>query len=279
MSLKDLTRHLNLYDIRKGLMEPNRAWRVIKGHLSGDGGHSPEEDEEIRRTAVGKFLDIPEGKVAKYEQELQHDPLRSWIERGIEEFEDRPYTGGGLHTNGEILYSVARTIEPQSALEIGVANGFSTALLLGAFEANDTPNAAIRGIDRPLFEEHIRRVRGRRGLTGGLIPPTKEVGWVAPRWVRKKYCYQLHVGDFTEVLPGVISEQDNLDLMAYDASKDEEDIEFAMRTCLEVLNEGGVLFLDDIGQDGSFHSVTREYPGEGILVGNCGLFRKKRGTN
>jgi predicted O-methyltransferase YrrM len=270
MPMNHLKRFLNLRDAKKALRDPGRALRTLRSAWN-DEDREPLGDEE-RREGLAQVLGLDPGEIRGYEEELERAPLRRWLQRGTAEFEDRPYSGGGIGENGLVLYPAVRALDPGNVLEIGVANGFSTALILGGLAKNPDAPRQVHGIDRPRFEEEVRAMRGKRGLVGGLVPPGRETGWVAPRHLRASFCYQLHVGDFTGILSDVVSEFKGLDFVSYDASKDPADLKQAFDEIISSLNEGGLLVIDDVKVEGPFEDALDRYRGRGRRLGDCGIY-------
>ena len=207
-------------------------------------------------------------------EDLRSGPITDRIQECNTQLEDKPFSLGRMNLGGELAYFLVQLTEPETSLEVGVANGVSTTYVLGALEDLDH-DADLRAIDKPLFESDIREKRGNRGLVGvgGIIPEEREAVWVAPKHQRVKNGHQYYVGDFVEVLPSTVESMDPLDLAIYDASKDSEDMRMAYETLINSLSTGGVLVSDDISVNSVFEDVTRRYDGETVTFGGCGIYR------
>lgn len=277
MGLSDLARFINPTDAKRALKNPSKAFRIVYRSLAGkDTTHIEEvsgftEDQVV---AMETLFKCEEGDIDEILAKVRNGPVHHRVQACKREIESKPYHLGGMNLGGEIAYLVTRLLNPDSVLEVGVANGVSTAYILGALDAIDS-ESDIRAIDKPQFVSDIREQRGERGLrnVGGLIPDHKTAAWVAPRNQRAAYGYQYYVGDFRQALPGIVNDLEPLDLAIYDATKDASEMEMAYRTILDSLVTGGVLISDDISVNNVFEEVTSEYPGKALRVGGCGIYR------
>lgn len=277
MGLSSLLRFTNATDIKQGIRNPNKAARLVYRHLRGKQSTSitdPSVFTEEQITVIEELFDSERHHVEQLLEELRTSPHYEHIQACHKEVASQPFSLGGMNLGGEISYLVVRLLEPDTILEIGVANGVSTAYVLGALDDNDH-EADIRAIDRPRFVSDIQKQRGKRGLqgVGGIIPNEKEAGWVAPREQRSEHGYQYYVGNFLEILPSVVDSMAPLDVAIYDASKDAEEMEMAYETLIQSLAPGGVLLSDDIGVNNMFEQVTSRYDGETVMFSGYGIFR------
>jgi len=278
MSLNSLLKFANITDVKRAIKDPKKAFRVAYRQALGRKSTTIDNSESLdaeRIKALSHLFDVHPDTVEKHLSELRRSDLQNRLEECMRVMEDYPFGLGGMHVGGETVYIVAALLKPRAICEIGVANGVSTLYLLGAADyGNFDPD--IRAIDKPQFESMIREQRGKRGLhgTGGIIPDTREAGWVAPKRQRAEYGYQYYVGDFTEILPDVMEEIEHLDLVLYDASKDRVEMEMAYEESISILEPGGVLISDDITVNNAFQTVTSQYDGTSFIFGGTGLFRK-----
>jgi len=277
--ISDLLMFANPSDIRRAVRNPQKATRVAKKTLfqspsSTDPVQNPRD--EIRE-AIADVLEVPESEVAELFGEAEQFE-REWIEPRLTVFSDKQYEPGGMSIGGKSLYVLTRLTRPNRILEIGVANGMSTAYMLAALRDEEVlpDEVTIHGIDRPQFEYQVRERRGRFGVKGrgGIIPNDKEVGWLASPELKSRYNYNLHVGDFVSILPDVVETVAGFDLALYDASKDREEMQFAYESCIERLQSGGILVSDDILVNDAFGETTSKYDGITRAIGDTGLFRR-----
>lgn len=276
--LEGLRRFLNLHDFRKALANPGKAVRVIKA-LATKSRTARErldvaESEAVRYEVLEELFGADRHEIDSYLSTLKESRIDDRIEEAETEFAEKPYNVGGMRFNGKTLYLVTRLLNPKTVLEIGVANGMSTAYLLGALEHMDSssrPN--VYAIDRPLFASVIRNRRGEVGLTSGIVPDDREAGWIAPRSLREKFGHQFYVGDFTWILDDILQDIPAPDLVVYDASKDSEEMRMAYDRCIDSLAPGGVLVSDDVLVNDAFQNATTGIPGDSAVVHNSGIYR------
>lgn len=279
--LRHLWRFVNLQDLRRALRNPQKALRVLKSIVHQRSSRSEHLDEvasqDDRRDLLVESFDIDEQIIDEYLDTLAGGPVPKRIRDAEAFFEEKSYGIGGMRFNGETLYLLTRLLEPDTVLEIGVANGMSTAYLLAGLEdAGSDGKADVYAIDRPLFESAVRERRGAAGLTGGIVPDEKEAGWIASRELRTKYGHQYYVGDFIEILGDILADLGSVDLVVYDASKDAKEMQWAYERCIDALNPGGMLLSDDVLVNDAFDAVTGTVPGTAEIIHNSGLYRAPR---
>lgn len=270
----------NPADIRRALRDPKKAARVMKSITlqTSSSAERVVNPEEGIRSAIQELVQSHDRSL----EELFHDATgfeEEFIKPKTAVFSDLPYNPGGMSMGGKALYVITRLTKPETLLEIGVANGMSTAYILGALddEGVSPESISIHAIDRPQFEYQIRERRGRFGVEkrGGLIPNDKEVGWLASNHLKQKYNYQLHIGDFTEILGDIVKIEDDFDLILYDASKDANEMEFAYETVVNNIGEEGVFISDDILVNDTFENTMEKQKGQFRIINNTGIYTER----
>jgi predicted O-methyltransferase YrrM len=279
--LKDLLMFANPADFRRAVSNPQKAVRVLKSIILQTSSSIEKTDapEEKLQTVIPQILDCSEENIKGLFQDAE-DFEKNQIKPKLAEFSDLSFSPGGMSIGGKALYVITRVVKPQSILEIGVANGMSTAYILGALnDENMSPESVtIHAIDRPQFAYQIRERRGKFGIEGrgGLIPDNKEVGWLAPNDIKSNYNYQLHIGDFTHILEDILETSGNLDLAVYDASKDSDEMKFAYQRCINKLNGEGVLISDDVLVNDTFENMIEPQDGKFNIINDTGIYRNVR---
>lgn len=276
---RDLLMFTNPADFRRALNDPQKTARVLKSTVLQTSSSTERIDnpaEEIRRTIHRLFGNEGEDIESLFEKAEEFEEEE--ITPRVDVFSELSFGPGGMSIGGKALYVLTRLTKPESIVEIGVANGMSTAYILGALddEGIDEDAVTIHAIDRPQFAHQIRERRGRFGLEGrgGIIPDRKEVGWLAPNRTKQKYNYQLHVGDFTHILDDILELSDGLDLAIYDASKDPEEMRFAYDRCLERLQDGGILVSDDVLVNDTFENLMDKRRGDFEIINDTGIYKE-----
>jgi len=277
MGIRSLLRFANFTDLKEGMKNPQKGIRVIKRSVVGGQTTSITDSSEYTEHQIEnivELLDADRGKVEDLLEKARTGRVNRRIEECETQVENKPFSLGGMTLGGETAYLLTRLLEPDTVLEIGVANGISTLYILEALNESET-TADVRAIDKPQFESYIREKRGARGLSGvgGIIPDEKEAGWVAPINHRSRHGYQYYVGDFTEVLPKVVDLMPPVDLAIYDASKDSEEMQMAYETLIQSLSSQGVLVSDDIEVNDTFSQVTEQNDGKAVEFGGIGVFK------
>jgi predicted O-methyltransferase YrrM len=210
----------------------------------------------IRAEFVQRFLHGDGASLARSEHELLATGLREHLlERGREhkaavERSGEQFSLGAIgYAEGMYLYTVVRTLRPQVAVETGVANGFSTAFLLQALDANgegrlhsiDLPREVGRAYEPGTFYEG----EGRAG-----IPPGSEPGWLVPEQLRKRWT--LILGRSQEELPPLLDRLGTIDFFMHDSEHSFDCMWFEFNAAWPRLREGGVLVSDDVNSTAAF---------------------------
>lgn len=275
--IRDLLMFANLADFRRAINDRQKAVRVIKSiffQTSSSIERIDNPEEEVKST-VQQLFGISQSEVEELFKQAK-DFEKNELGPKLDEFTELPFGPGGMAMGGKTLYVITRLVKPETILEIGVANGMSTAFVLGALDEEGVPpeSVTIHAIDRPQFAYQIQERRGRFGLEGrgGLIPDNKEAGWLASKMIRQKYNYQLHIGDFTEILGDFSEIFDSLDLAIYDASKDPEEMKFAYQFLLTKLQRNGVLVSDDVLVNDIFEAMMEGQRGRSRIVNDTGIY-------
>lgn len=165
-----------------------------------------------------------------------------------------PFVVGGLSlASAERLYAVLRKRRPLVAVETGVCNGFSTAVILLALAHNerghlysiDLPERAGQAYAADAFWE---------GKGGAVVPPGKEPGWAIPDELRERW--SLSLGRSQELLPPLLERLRPIDFFFHDSEHSYECMELEFRLAYEALGVGGVLASDDVDWNTSFYDFA-----------------------
>jgi predicted O-methyltransferase YrrM len=216
----------------------------------------------IRGEFVRRFLGGDRAALEGYEQELRATGLREHLlERGREhqaavERSGEQFSLGAIgYAEGTYLYAIVRTLRPKAAVETGVANGFSTAFLLQALDANgdghlhsiDLPREVGRAYEPGTFFEG----EGRAG-----IPPGSQPGWLIPAGLRERWT--LVLGRSQEELPPLLERLGTVDFFMHDSEHSFDCMWFEFGAAWPRLREGGVLVSDDVNSTEAFPRFARE---------------------
>jgi predicted O-methyltransferase YrrM len=216
----------------------------------------------IRSEFVQRVLGGDAAALAGYEAELRKTGLREHLlERGREhkaavERSGEQFTLGAIgYAEGAYLYTIVRTLRPAVAVETGVANGFSTAFLLQALDANgeghlhsiDLPREVGRAYEAGTFYEG----EGRAGIPAGSEP-----GWLIPDGLRDRWT--LVLGRSQDELPPLLDRLGELDFFMHDSEHSFDCMWFEFNAAWPRLRAGGVLVSDDVNSTEAFPRFARE---------------------
>lgn len=207
------------------------------------------------RRALGRFLATDKGEIARiyrelYASEAYRDLLaRSGRKGGI-------FDAGMLNPlRGPVLYLICRVLRPEAVVETGVADGYSSCLILAALEANgkgrlvsiDLPNQPGEEIDHP---------------TGWLVPER-----LRPRW-------ELAIGDAREILPSLLARLGTIGLFFHDSLHSYENMLSEFTLAWGHLCPGGMLAADDVTENRAFRDFAAARRAERLVLFKTGLARK-----
>jgi Methyltransferase domain len=160
------------------------------------------------------------------------------------------------YTEGLYLYAVLRRLQPDVAVETGVANGFSTAFALQALEHNgggrlysvDLPREVGRDYEAGEFYEG----EGRAGIPSGSEP-----GWLIPTGLKERWT--LTLGRTQDELPPLLDRLGTIDSFMHDSEHSFDCMWFEFNEAWPHLREGGLLFSDDVNSTEAFPRFVREH--------------------
>jgi predicted O-methyltransferase YrrM len=198
-------------------------------------------------------------ELVRYEHEVRESRLVDHLlQQGREHYDT--VTGAGHsfgaigYAEGTYLYAVLRSLQPEVAVETGVANGFSTAFSLLALAANgaghlysiDLPREVGREYDAGTFYEG----EGRAG-----IPPGAGSGWLIPEELRERWT--LVPGKSQNELPPLLERLGTIDFFMHDSEHSFDCMWFEYTAAWPALRPGGVLLSDDVNSTEAFGRFAR----------------------
>jgi predicted O-methyltransferase YrrM len=139
-----------------------------------------------------------------------------------------------------LCYLACRLIEPQVAIETGVAYGVSSAYILTAMRENG--RGALHSVDLP----PLRRNSGR---FWGIAVPDDLTG----RW-------SLHRGTSASILPHLLMETSTVDLFVHDSLHTHKNMRREFDTIWPHLRPGALLLADDIERNRAFGELRQKTP-------------------
>ncbi|MBA2558096.1 MAG: class I SAM-dependent methyltransferase [Chloroflexi bacterium] len=233
---------------------PSRIVRHLRRLISGDAGalsnwYAPSASIAADIQFVARALRVEPAEVERAFAELDGDDafmsdVRARYASVRSDQGDR-FDPGRFRT----LYAFVRLGAPRTAIETGVHDGLSSALILRAMERNG--KGALVSIDLP---------------SPDLPPGTDGPGWLVAEELRRRWT--LVIGDSRVELGRIARERAPVDLFLHDSDHSRRHREFEFRTVREYLAPNGVLLSDD---DDAPDTLLDELAQEWSMVhGRCG---------
>lgn len=137
-------------------------------------------------------------------------------------------------TRGPLLYLICKLLRPEIVVETGVANGFSSTLILKALMENQ--KGKLYSIDFPNQPGH---------------EINNKIGWLIPDDLRSRW--GLIIGDSKQELPALIEKLGRIDVFFHDSDHSYEHILFELNTAWDAIAEGGVALADDVHMNRAYN--------------------------
>jgi len=223
----------------------------------------------LRRRFEDDFLG-ERGALARYEQEIAESGIVSHIREKRREYDallaasgQEGYTTGAIGlAERAYLYALVRHLRPTTAVETGVANGFSTAFLLLALERNGEGH--LHSIDLPRIVGEDDAVDFYEGEGRAGVPPERMPGWLVPDHLRERWT--LRLGKSQDELPPLLETLPELDFFMHDSEHSYECMSFEFGAAWPRLREGGVLVSDDVNSTAAFPELAGKVQRDPIAI-------------
>lgn len=108
------------------------------------------------------------------------------------------------------LYAIARLRRPRHIVEMGVSSGFSSSFLLRALERNR--RGTLHSVDLPEYQAGPKF--SQEHDVPWVLPPGATSGWAVPSGLKRRW--DLRLGTSASLLPGLVQELPEIDLLLYD---------------------------------------------------------------
>ena len=173
------------------------------------------------------------------------------------------YTTGAIGLAERMyLYALVRHLKPTTAVETGVANGFSTAFLLLALDRNGEGH--LHSIDLPRIVGEDDQIDFYEGEGRAGVPPEHLPGWLIPDHLRERWT--LRLGKSQDELPPLLESLPELDFFMHDSEHSYECMSFEFGRAWPRLREGGVLVSDDVNSTAAFPELSARVGREPIAM-------------
>jgi hypothetical protein len=234
---------------------------------------SNPRDVAYRRRLRRRFEDEllgERGALARYEQEIVDSGIANHIREKRREYDallaasgQEGYTTGAIGLAERVyLYALVRHLRPTTAVETGVANGFSTAFLLLALEKNGEGH--LHSIDLPRIVGEDDEVDFYEGEGRAGIPPERMPGWLVPDHLRDRWT--LRLGKSQDELPPLLESLPELGFFMHDSEHSYECMSFEFGAAWPRLRGGGVLVSDDVNSTAAFPELVARVQREPIAI-------------
>lgn len=168
--------------------------------------------------------------------------------------------GNGLSsTFGKWLYISIRALKPDSMIETGVANGFSSWVILNAMHKNG--KGKLYSIDLP-----------GNDTNADYNLPSEQIGRVVPEILRSNW--SLRLGDGKQLLPALMQELGQIDVFFHDSDHSYEHMKFEFEQSFPYIRSGGLILSDDIHKNNSFEEFYLREKLPTVLFSKGGCCRK-----
>lgn len=239
--------------------------------------------EDLSREILGfdQHLNIDNSYISS----LAYKNFKEEISKKANVFAGLPFQLGALDLEIDLCVSILSKIKDPNVLEIGVANGYSSAFLYDVLSQN---GGTITSIDLPRFHKPSRSLNqfllswlarhGKLPTTGtlidlhpgGVIPADRYGGWLVPIKYRTVTNTTLTGNVFS-----ILDEQDltGYDFVLIDAMKDYNARIKLMNLVLTKMNPGAIGILDGYWANNAFLDFCNQNKLSSWQVGRLGLFK------
>jgi SAM-dependent methyltransferase len=237
--------------------------------------------EDVERALVGTTL---------------YEDFRRRVEQPLDLFEQRPYQLGALDAEIDLVVALLCQFDGPDVLEVGVANGYSTAFLYyalaergGTILSVDLPRFAVGNGRLSRFNQfpnlHLREWLAGRGLLettgtlkdlkpGGVIPEDRYAGWLVPMELRRQVDGTMIYGDMFNVLTDM-SDAAAFDVAVFDAMKGYDARMRALGMLVDRLRPGGLCIVDGYWVNTAFADFCERHGYACWEAGRLGVLVKR----
>ncbi|MEQ8755507.1 MAG: class I SAM-dependent methyltransferase [Coleofasciculus sp. G1-WW12-02] len=216
-----------------------------------------------------------------------YNDFKKEINTKLKIFTNKPYQLGAIDIEIDAIAHSLAQFEQPDVLEIGVANGYSSAFL---YYVLDKIGGSITSLDLPRFSSSLSRPRDwiRTGLAskgkikntgtlgdlnpGGVIPAEKYGGWLIPMHLRTSVKNTTIYGDALIILENLPGERFNFAVL--DAMKGYESRMKIMEMIWERLRPNSLAFVDGYWVNSAFEDFCNLHHLPSWKLGRVGVFVK-----
>jgi len=211
------------------------------------------------------------------------------LSKQSEIFNNRPYQAGGLDVEIKLICTLLAQYSDAQVLEVGVANGYSSACL---YKILDSFGGSIFSIDMPRFSQNpntfIEKLHARGAKhgfikntgtiidlnPGGVIPSEKYAGWMIPFQLRQSVKSTTLYGNVFNVINEF--EENKFDFIVLDAMKDYQARIDLLEHSKKIAKENCIIVFDGYWVNSAFDDFCNNNKLEARHIGKVGLVQIKR---
>ena len=227
---KIIRKYLILYPLRKiflgALKSPLKPFRVIR------------DERRLVKLLESEFKQ-DKNQIKEIIEEFNDDlEIHERIGHCKDYIYERDLEPGAMSEEAALIYSLVRLKCPSTVVEVGVANGFSTFVILKSLNRNKKGN--LISVDKTVNESDPESHR----INSTLVPSSKEAGWVAPESLKDRW--ELIQGEIEENLHLLAEKVDSPEILVYDA-----DLKYLSQTVQSIFDEDQnfILVVDGVNKD------------------------------
>jgi predicted O-methyltransferase YrrM len=216
---------------------------------------TPDEAKRNARERVSEFSSVVEHSARELAEFIEEAATVEW-DSGPRH-EERPLPSPMSRKDLYLLYAAVRSLRPERAVETGVANGCSSAMILAAMERNG--KGRLLGID-------------------SLVAERDRLGRRIPLSLRGRFT--LRLGDSIATLTDMVDRGEPIDFFLHDSLHTYRHARREYELAWRMLTPGGLLCSHDILYNNAFDRFVTAHGTEWsgfAKVGNFGVARKRTG--
>ena len=217
----------------------------------------------------------------------EYKTFKNEIETKSKVFDNKPYQLGALDHEIDVIVSLLSQLKSPKVLEIGVANGYSSAFIYHMLVKN---GGNITSIDLPRFYskgKHPYQIllawlakRGKIKTTGtlgdlvpgGVIPTDKYAGWLIPMSYRLLVPNVTITGNAFRIMDEI--NENNYDFVIIDAMKDYKSRIKILNKVLNKMNKDAIGILDGYWVNNAFNDFCKKNSLNSYKLGRIGIFQR-----
>lgn len=136
------------------------------------------------------------------------------------------------------IYALVRLRRPAEVVETGVSSGVSSAHFLLGLQANE--GGRLHSVDLPTRQRGAKLGASESPVS---LPPGRQPGWAVPSELSRGW--DLRLGPSERLLPGLVSELDEVSIFLHDSHHTPKHLTFELETVRPWLRQGAIVMADN----------------------------------